>query len=514
MSREVDMPWPVREDWAAGAAMQDDAARDQKDDAPRTPGADQKSVGPPETARSPRGLDMIRKILANYGMIVVLVGLCVLFSILTLKEQMAEGSGAADPVAERITAELRKSDVILVAGASNTGAEPFAERLHEMLRRQGFTAAELVVGTPRDVRIALEKIESSGRKLAAIATCGSMAHSRLIEQVPERFPAFAGFRLMCPPTHVWPDFLKRTNLLAIVDRIVVIAVIAIGMSMVIITGGIDLSVGSLIALSSVVSTLLMKRMGGLEAPAWVVAVSFLVGILGCGVVGGIGGIIIARFKVAPFITTLAVMMMARGLAFIITGGFSIYQVPKALTWLGQEGMLGVPNTVLLLVILYVAAHIFMSHTPMGRYIYAVGGNQEAARLSGVPVRAVIVLVYIVSALAAGLGGCVQASQINTGTPNMGMMYELYVIAAVVVGGTSLSGGSGRMLGTLIGAFIISVIQNGMNLLGIGSYTQQVVLGAVILGAVLLDKARTSGGLGAFLQKKLDSVMGMVRRSRQ
>ena len=142
----------------------------------------------------------------------------------------------------------------------------------------------------------------------------------------------------------------------------------------------------------------------------------------------------------------------------------------------------------------------MSHTRLGRYIYAVGGNEEAARLSGVPVTFVIVFVYVVSALSAGLGGCIQASQINTGTPNMGTMYELYVIAAVVVGGTSLAGGSGRILGTLIGAFIISVIQNGMNLLGMESYTQQVVLGGVILGAVLLDKVRSGRSLTAILEK--------------
>jgi ribose transport system permease protein len=144
----------------------------------------------------------------------------------------------------------------------------------------------------------------------------------------------------------------------------------------------------------------------------------------------------------------------------------------------------------------------MSHTKLGRYIYAVGGNEEAARLSGVPVKFVIVFVYVMSALAAGLGGSIQASQLNTGTPNMGMMYELYVIAAVVVGGTSLSGGTGKILGTLIGVFVISVIQNGMNLLGISSYTQQVVLGLVILIAVLLDKVRGSGVmLGAMFQHK-------------
>jgi ribose transport system permease protein len=187
------------------------------------------------------------------------------------------------------------------------------------------------------------------------------------------------------------------------------------------------------------------------------------------------------------------MLIARGLALQLTGGFSIYQVPDALTWLGQGRTLGIPNTVLLLVALYAAAHVFMAHTRLGRYIYAVGGNAEAARLSGVPVAAVIVFVYTVSGLSAGLGGCIQASQIKTGTPTMGSMFELYVIAAVVIGGTSLSGGTGQVLGTLIGAFIISVIQNGMNLIGIGSYVQQIVLGGVILAAVLLDKFRASGG---------------------
>jgi ribose transport system permease protein len=160
-----------------------------------------------------------------------------------------------------------------------------------------------------------------------------------------------------------------------------------------------------------------------------------------------------------------------------------------LTWLGQGTTGGIPNTVILLVLLYLIAHVFMSHTRTGRYIYAVGGNVEAARLSGVPVKYIITFVYVISGIAAGLGGSIQASQLNTGTPNMGLMYELYVIAAVVVGGTSLSGGTGKILGTLIGVFVISVIQNGMNLLGMESYTQQVVLGLVILIAVLLDKAR-------------------------
>ncbi len=445
---------------------------------------------------------MTRKLLSDYGMFLVLLLLCVLFSVLTLKEQIPEGSAASARLIEQINNEFKKSDIILVVGAVNKDSASFVEKLGEELVKEGFNNTKVVVGVPRDLLLALDDIRAEGGGLAAIATSGNVTKWGVIEQIPDKYPEFSGCKVLAPKSYLWPDFLKRSNLLAIVDRIVVIAIIAIGVTMVIITAGIDLSVGSLIALSAVIGTLLMKKMGGLQAPGWVVLIGFLVGILSCGIVGGLGGFVVARFKVAPFITTLGIMMMARGLAFMITGGFSIYQVPKALPWLGQGRSLGTPNTVILLVVLYVAAHIFMAHTRMGRYIYAVGGNEEAARLSGVPVKFVIVFVYVISSLAAGLGGCIQASQLNTGTPNIGVMYELYVIAAVVVGGTSLAGGSGRILGTLIGAFIISVIQNGMNLLGIESYTQQVVLGAVILGAVLLDKARSGGSLPGLLRKKI------------
>jgi ribose transport system permease protein len=444
---------------------------------------------------------MTRNLLSNYGMILVLIVLCMLFSVLTLKKQMPYGSTAVTQLIEQINNDFKKSDTILVVGAVNTGSGPFAEALFEELRGEGFSNVEKVVGIPRDLRLKLDDIRAQGSGLAAIATTGDVPKWLVIELMPEKYPEFSGCRVLSPESHLWPVFLKRSNLLAIVDRIVVIAVIAIGMTMVIITAGIDLSVGSLIALAAVISTLIMKKMGGLQASGWVVMAGFLVGVLSCGIVGGFGGFIVARFKVPAFITTLGIMMMARSLAFTITGGFSIYQVPKALPWLGQGYSLGIPNTVILLVVLYAAAHIFMAHTRMGRYIYAVGGNEEAARLSGVPVKFVIVFVYVICSLGAGLGGCIQASQLNAGTPNAGMMFELYVIAAVVVGGTSLAGGSGRILGTLIGAFIISVIQNGMNLLGIESYTQLGVLGAVIIGAVLLDKVRSVGRLPAFLSRK-------------
>ncbi len=445
---------------------------------------------------------MTKKLLSDYGMVLVLLGLCALFSVLTLKVQTPSGDAAMAELTAQAASRFEKTDIILAVGAKNKDSAPFAEDLGSKLQAAGFENTRVVVGTPPDLRKALDEIQANGETLAAIAATGDVAQWGIIDLIPTKYPEFSGFQMLAPQTRLWPDFLKRSNLLAIVDRIVVIAVIAIGMTMVILTAGIDLSVGSLIALSAVIATLVMKKMGGLEAPGWVVLVGFLAGTASCGVVGAAGGLIVARFHVPPFITTLGVMMMARGLAFLITGGFSIYQVPQALPWLGQGRTLAIPNTVLLLVFLYAAAHIFMSHTRLGRYIYAVGDNQEAARLSGLPVGLVIVFVYVVSALAAGLGGCIQASQINTGTPNMGVMYELYVIAAVVVGGTSLAGGSGRILGTLIGAFIISVIQNGMNLLGLESYTQQVVLGAVILGAVLLDKARSGGGMRALVKKRV------------
>ncbi len=440
----------------------------------------------------------MKNLLRDYGMILILIALCLFFSLLTLKEQMPESNKAAAQLMEQVNKEFEKSDLILTVGAINKESAPFAEQMNSELEKNGFVNTRTVIGIPRDLRLVLDEIQTSGEKPAAIAASGDVGKWRVIELIPENYPEFAECKMLAPQSYLWPDFLKQSNLLAIVDRIVVIAVIAIGMTMVIIAGGIDLSVGSLIAVSAVVSTVLMKMMGGLEAPGWVVLVGFIAGILASGIIGGVGGFLVARFKVPPFITTLGIMLMGRGLAFMITGGFSIYQVPKALPWLGQGTTAGIPNTVILLIVLYFFAHIFMSHTKMGRYIYAVGGNEETARLSGVSVQFIIVFVFFVSALSAGLGGCIQASQLNTGTPNMGLMYELYVIAAVVVGGTSLSGGTGKILGTLIGAFIISVIQNGMNLLGIESYTQQVVLGMVILIAVLLDKVRTGGtfrGLG-------------------
>jgi ribose transport system permease protein len=195
-------------------------------------------------------------------------------------------------------------------------------------------------------------------------------------------------------------------------------------------------------------------------------------------------------SVPPFIVTLGVMLMASGTAYRLAENQSVYQVPDSFVWLGRgTDLLRLPNAVVLMLVLYAFAHGVMTQTRFGRYLYAVGGNVEAALLSGVPVRRVIITAYLICGLLAGLGGVVTASLLKSGSPTYGGMYELYVIAAVVVGGTRLSGGKGTIPGTLAGAFIIAVIQNGMNLTNVESNTQKIVLGLVILVAVLVDRLR-------------------------
>jgi len=437
--------------------------------------------------------------LGEYGMVLALIGLCVLFSVLTLNQQSGEGIAAERELTKVVLDQFPTEGVVLVVGAENTSSATMAENVYASVVSANRENVRLVVGGPRDLRDALDGLVAESGGLARIVTGGDASKWLVLEQIEQNYPAFDSFEIVVPRERLWPDFLKASNLLAIVERIVVIAIIAIGMTMVIITAGIDLSVGSLIALSAVIGATVVKHMGGPEAAGWVVVLGFFAGTISCGLIGMFAGGLVSRFKVAAFIVTLGIMMMARGLAFMTTGGFSIDQVPDSFVWLAQGRLWGIPNTVILLALVYSIAHVFMSHTRYGRYIYAVGGNAEAARLTGVPVGTVIVLVYTVSGLAAGLGGCLQASLVRAAAPNMANMYELYVIAAVVVGGTSLSGGSGRMFGTLIGAFIIAVIQNGMNLLGIKSYAQMFTLGAVIVLAVLLDKARQNGGFRRLLR---------------
>jgi len=430
-------------------------------------------------------------LLAEYGMIFVLLLLCAFFSVVTYSEQSPTGESAARQLASDLLQRPGKGGRVLIVVRPQADDALFARALEQQLSDGGVRVAGVVSGEPKDARETLKKLAASGEKLDAIAGNQVTASWLVFADLGADFPALGNPRLVKPRSYMWPNFLKSENLLNIANQIAVIAIVAIGMTIVIITGGIDLSVGSLIALSAVLAARFIRDYAGaLHATTLGMTAACVVAVLLCGLVGFFSGGMVTLCDIPPFIVTLAMMLVASGLAYLLAQGQSIYQAPDSFVWLGRgANFLGIPNAVLLMLALYAAAHVLMSRMKLGRYIYAVGGNREAARLSGVPVHGVLLFAYAASGVLAGLGGVVTASQLKSGSPTYGAMYELYVIAAVVVGGTSLSGGEGKMLGTLIGAFTIAVIQNGMNLTNVESYTQKVVLGLVILAAVVLDTLR-------------------------
>ena len=245
------------------------------------------------------------------------------------------------------------------------------------------------------------------------------------------------------------------------------------------------------ALSAVVSAVcIQKYLGAAQASGFSVMLAFLIAMLVCALCGVFAGVMITAFKVPPFVATLGLMMVARGASYILAGGADALKIEaESIDVLYAASILGIPSQIVIMVVLFVIAHVVMSHTSFGRYVYAVGGNQTAARLSGVPVVAVIIAVYAICGLSAGLAGALDASHFGTGRPKAGEFYELQVIAAVVVGGTSLMGGEGKMFGTFVGALILGVIQNGLNMAGVDSYRQMVIYGALILVAVLIDQLK-------------------------
>jgi len=435
----------------------------------------------------------LRHHLSDYGMVLVLLLLCAFFSVVTWSEQHPTGDAAAQQLAREIVRQHGAGARVLIAVRSQPEELAFASALQAQIASAGGVVVEVVKGEPKDARTALQRLASGGR-VDAIAATQATAGWLVFSDLATDFPNLGAPQIVTARSYSWPNFLKTENLLNIANQIAVIAIIAVGMTMVIIAAGIDLSVGSLIAFSAVLAALLIRDYaGGIEAGGPGMILCCLAAILACGFIGAFSGTMITFFGIPPFIATLGMMLVANGLAYILAKGQSVYQLPDSFVWLGRgTGSFGLPNAVILMLVLYVVAHILMSRMKLGRYLYAVGGNREAARLSGVPVLGVLLFAYTVSGLLAGLGGVVMASQLKSGSPTYGQMYELYVIAAVVVGGTSLSGGEGRMFGTLIGAFIIAVIQNGMNLTNVESYTQKVVLGLVILVAVLLDRLKHRG----------------------
>jgi ribose transport system permease protein len=433
----------------------------------------------------------MRRFFSDYGMALVLLLLCVYYSAVTFALQDPSGPSGGEQLAREVLVRFGPSARVLLVSRDTREDIAFAEAARKRLEAAGVAVVGDVRGQPSDARAELERLATAGGKLDVIATNQTTSSWAVLRHVSVRFPQLGAVPVVTPPRYWWPNFLKADNLRNIADQIVIIAILAAGMTFVVITGGIDLSVGSLIALSAVVATLLIRDVAGAEsAPVGGMVWSCLTAVALCGLCGLFSGAMVTFFQVPAFIVTLAMMLVARGLASEVSNGASIYQVPASFLWLGGGAdLLGIPNGVVLMLALYVAADVMMTRMTLGRYVYALGGNAEAARLSGVPVQRVLLLVYALSGVLAGVGGIVMASRLRSGAPTYGLMYELYAIAAVVVGGASLSGGEGKMFGTLIGAFIIAVIKNGMNLTGVTPFRQEVVFGAVILGAVLLDRLK-------------------------
>ena len=276
-----------------------------------------------------------------------------------------------------------------------------------------------------------------------------------------------------------PQFLSVDNFVNIAISIAVIGILAVGMTFVILTGGIDLSIGSVAALAGVAAAITALKFGVLIG----FAAALVVGI-GCGV---LSGAFVAYFRVPPFVVTLAILTIARGLAFILSEGRSIGNLPEDFSRLGKASVFGVPLSVLIMLATFAAGWFILKHTTFGRYVYAVGSNAEATFLAGINVKVVTFRVYLLNGLLVGLAAIVLASRLGAGVPNSGLQYELDVIAAVVVGGTSLSGGRGSVVQTLLGTIFIGILNNGLNLRGTDPYLQKIWLGLVILLAVLFDR---------------------------
>lgn len=283
-----------------------------------------------------------------------------------------------------------------------------------------------------------------------------------------------------------PDFLTLNNLFNILRQVSINALIAFGMTFVILTGGIDLSVGSILALSS-------AFVAGLMTDGTSALIAVLAGLIVGAVMGALNGMVISLGKVAPFIATLATMTIFRGLTLVYSDG-------KPITGLSQGGWFELfgrgyfwifPVPVLTMLIAFAVLYFILKKTTFGRYTYAIGGNEEAAKLMGIQVNKVKIMIYSLSGLMAALAGIILTSRLNSAQPTAGTSYELDAIAAVVLGGTSLSGGRGWIVGTLIGALIIGTLNNGLNLLGVSSFFQLVVKGLVILFAVLADRKQAA-----------------------
>jgi ribose/xylose/arabinose/galactoside ABC-type transport system permease subunit len=276
------------------------------------------------------------------------------------------------------------------------------------------------------------------------------------------------------------SFLTKINLLNILRQVSIIGICAVGMTMIILTGGIDLSVGSMIGVAGMACALMLN--------AGVPPIIAVVGTLGIGVFcGAMTGLMINKIRIPPLIATLGLMTALRGVAYILNDGLPIYGIPESVKFLGQGWLFGVPFPVILMIAVFVFGYVLLNKTAFGRHLYGTGGNEEASRLSGVNVERLKAKVYLIGFTLSTFAGIVLMARVNSGQPRGGTGYEMDIITAVVLGGVSIMGGSGRLMGVIAGVMIMGVLSNGMILLNIDEYVQWVVKGAVLLTAVGLDQ---------------------------
>ena len=295
-----------------------------------------------------------------------------------------------------------------------------------------------------------------------------------------QFGTFLGLIFLCLVLWILtPYFLTLSNVMNILEQSSINAIVAVGMTFVIITAGIDLSVGSILAFSGVVMASLLQ--GGLP-----IVLALLAGLAVGTVCGLLNGFLVSIGKLPPFIVTLGMMSVARGAALVYTDGRPISTFEPAFRYLATGKIFFLPMPLLIMLLVYLITHLILTRTKFGLYTYAMGGNEEATRLSGVNVRFHKTMVYALSGLTSAIAAVLLTARLNSAQPIAGMMYELDAIAATVIGGTSLMGGEGTLTGTFIGALIMGVLRNGLNLLGVSSFLQQIIIGLVIIIAVLFD----------------------------
>jgi putative xylitol transport system permease protein len=279
-------------------------------------------------------------------------------------------------------------------------------------------------------------------------------------------------------------FLTLGNIADILRQTSINGILAVGMTYVVLTAGIDLSVGSTLALAGIISASLVTGPHPHGA-----AIGLAAGLAVGAAIGAINGLLVARFSIPPFVATLGMLSAARGLTYIYNDGMPVTDLPDGYLTIGTGAIAGIPVPIIVFALVVMLFWFVLRYTTYGRYVYAVGGNARSAKTSGISTGKILFSVYVIGGLLAGLAGIILAARTTSALPQAGVSYELDAIAAVVIGGTSLSGGTGSLGGTVVGALLIGVINNGLNLLGVSSYYQQVVKGVIIVGAVLLDASR-------------------------